>query len=129
MRGRDGRAHLLLRRRQDHHRLVHGRGKARHQHAGGPAHPNPTPTPTPDPTPTLTLTLTPTPNISPNPNPTPNQVAQLTHHTDVVYSLLLAGGALFSSSADKTIRRYDTARHAQTLCWEVRVPLVSIAQL
>ena len=56
-------------------------------------------------------------------------MAQLTHHTDVVYSLLLAGGALFSSSADKTIRRYDTARHAQTLCWEVRVPLVSIAQL
>ena len=60
----------------------------------------------------------PNPNPNPDPDPNANQVAQLTHHTDVVYSLLLAGGALFSSSADKTIRRYDTARHAQTLCWE-----------
>ena len=37
---------------------------------------------------------------------------------DVVYALLLAGGSLYSSSADKTIRRYDTSRHVQTLCWE-----------
>jgi hypothetical protein len=41
----------------------------------------------------------PNPKPSPDPDPDPNQVAQLTQHTDVVYSLLLAGGALFSSSA------------------------------
>ena len=32
---------------------------------------------------------------------------RLTHHTDVVYALRLAFGSLFSSSADKTIKRYE----------------------
>ena len=45
-------------------------------------------------------------------------VGRLAHHNDVVYSLLLAFGALFSSSADKTVRRYALADRAPTLTWE-----------
>jgi WD40 repeat protein len=47
------------------------------------------------------------------------QLARLTGHGDVVYALQLGFGALFSSSADKTIRRYDVrGEHAETLSWD-----------
>ena len=42
------------------------------------------------------------------------QRARLTMHTDVVYALRLAFGSLFSSSADKTIKRYELGTHRQT---------------